>query len=302
MSEASTATHQVQTDDPLLAAFVTRLRARFGTHVQAVLLYGSYVRGKRDTVLDFYVLLDNYAALPRWHAWANRVLPPNVYYLTVTHDAAEIAAKFATVSVAQFANAISGDVHSYFWARFAQPFIIAYALDDALREHLLTLGQQAAKRMIAATLPLLPPVFSTEELWRRAFGLTYGSELRAEDAAAGQALYSAYASALDRVTVAHAVELGLTRDASGAWQWRAQRAARRQAEITWYWRRLLGKALSIARLLKAAFTFNDPLDYVVWKVARHSGVIVTPSARARRHPLVFGWGVLWRLYRAGGFR
>ena len=55
---------------------VERLRGLYGSGLQAVLIYGSYLRGKRDTLLDFYVLLDSYAALPqRWQGWVARMLP-----------------------------------------------------------------------------------------------------------------------------------------------------------------------------------------------------------------------------------
>ena len=54
--------------------------------------------------------------------------------------------------------------------------------------------------------------------------------------------------------------------------------------------------------MKAAFTFNDALDYILWKIERHSGVYVEPTELQRRHPLLFSWGLLWRVYRKGGFR
>ena len=52
-----------------------------------------------------------------------------------------------------------------------------------------------------------------------------------------------------------------------------------------------------ARLLKTAFTFGDWLPYVLWKVERHSGKPVPFSERQRRHPLVFGWPLLFKLLR-----
>ena len=289
-------------EDGLVASFVAALRTRFGPHVRAVLLYGSYVRGKRDTVLDFYVLLDSYAPLPRVQRWANQLLAPNVYHLTVAHDQTAVAAKFATITLDRFAQAIQTDVDPYFWARFAQPCLVAYACDSAVAARIEALARVAAGRMIASTAPLLADPFSSAELWQRAFALTYSCELRAEDSAAGARLYAAYASALDAVTSASAAELGLEEDRSGRWHRKAAAVGRAQAASRWHRRRLLGKSFAVARLLKAAFTFNDPLGYVVWKVARHSGVSVVPSARARRHPLLFGWGVLWELYRKGGFR
>ncbi len=40
----------------------------------------------------------------------------------------------------------------------------------------------------------------------------------------------------------------------------------------WRRRRALGKLLSVLRLFKAAFTFNQPLEYILWKVERRSGL------------------------------
>ena len=40
----------------------------------------------------------------------------------------------------------------------------------------------------------------------------------------------------------------------------------------WRLRRMQGKFLSVARLAKAIFTFENGVDYVLWKVKRHSGV------------------------------
>ena len=80
--------------EPLIQAFVTALAAEYGDGLSAILLYGSFLRGKRDTVLDFYVLLDSYTALPNAaERIANRLLPPNVYHLRLTHAGTEVAAK-----------------------------------------------------------------------------------------------------------------------------------------------------------------------------------------------------------------
>jgi hypothetical protein len=67
-------------------------------------------------------------------------------------------------------------------------------------------------------------------------------------------------------------------------------------------RRAYGKAVCLLRLMKAAFTFEGGADYILWKIERHSGVRVEASPFQRRHPLLGGWGLLWRLYRQGAFR
>ena len=292
----------VATTDPILCAFVAHFETRFGAQLLAVVAYGSYLRGKRDTVLDFYVLLDSYAQLPILPGIANRLLPPNVYHVTLDIGGARETAKFATVALDHFAHSIADDFHSYFWARFAQPCIVLQAHDKSVRERIGELCQLAAERLLVSCIAVMPRTFSSEALWRQAFTLSYGAELRAENPQAAAHLYNDYRDTLDTHLEALATKLGLEALAPGEWRHRPSAAAAARAGRAWRHRRLLGKFLSIARLLKAAFTFNDPLDYVVWKVARHSGVVEKPTALQRRHPLLFGWGVLWRLYRRGGFR
>lgn len=279
------------------------LRERFGDSVCAILLYGSFLRGKRDTVLDFYVLLDDYSALSsRCAAIGNRVLPPNVYHLLTTIDGQECAAKYATVTLEQFEQAIRHDTHVYFWARFAQAFAVVYARDAALTARLGDAGREACRRMIAATLGMLPDRFTTAELWQRAFALTYGSELRSENQARIAELDAACQPHLETMTAQLAKEFGLVPCGPQRWSYRSSDRERWRAVWAWRLRRVTGKLLSVLRLAKAAFTFNDPLDYLLWKVERHSGIRVEPTVMQRRHPLLFAWPLLWQLYRQGGFR
>ena len=51
----------------------------------------------------------------------------------------------------------------------------------------------------------------------------------------------------------------------------------------WRRRRLAGKLLNLLRLVKGAFTFEGALDYVLWKVERHSGVRVAVSPCCARN-------------------
>ena len=61
---------------------LNQVKERYGKGLLAVLIYGSYLRGKRDTLLDFYVLLDGYNSMPRaWQGWLAKALPPNVYQI-----------------------------------------------------------------------------------------------------------------------------------------------------------------------------------------------------------------------------
>ncbi len=89
------------------------------------------------------------------------------------------------------------------------------------------------------------------------------------------------------------------------WPWlpRAPRHRdRRWAQLRWAGRRVLGKTLSVLRLIKSAFTFDGGVDYILWKIERHSGVRLPVSPWQRRHPLLASPVFLWRLYRLGAIR
>jgi len=58
----------------------------------------------------------------------------------------------------------------------------------------------------------------------------------------------------------------------------------------------------VLRLLKSLATFRGGVDYIIWKLERHSGEKIKVSPRVRRYPVIFIWGLFWRLYRRGIFR
>jgi hypothetical protein len=64
----------------------------------------------------------------------------------------------------------------------------------------------------------------------------------------------------------------------------------------------LGRPLNILRLLKAALTFERGVDYVLWKVERHSGVRLAVANWERRFPLLAAPGIYYRLRRRGLLR
>lgn len=290
-------------DDPDVARLLRAIAARHRNRLAAVLLYGSWLRGRRDTLLDFYVLLSDLGGLPPLEALGNRLLPPNVYYLSLP-EGAGLRAKYATMTLGQFQRAM-GDFHGYFWSRFTQPVALVYARDEETVRRVSHSLADAVRRFTREVVPVLTEPFSGADLWRRGLALTYASELRAEDTAGVASLYAQDASHFDALTAACAAGPGSAIEpAPGGGYRRRTRDAGDRSAARWRWpvRRALGKVLSVLRLLKAAGTFDDPLDYLLWKIRRHSGVYISPTERQRRHPLIFAWPLLWRLYRRGAFR
>jgi hypothetical protein len=282
---------------PAVAAVAEAARQRHGDPIIAVLLYGSCLREGQveGRLVDLYLLADRYDRLHRSRIARalNALVPPNVYYVAATYEGRTVAAKYAIVTLDQFARLVSPRaLQPYFWARFAQPAVILWAADDVIRERVAAALATALRTMAGETLPLLSDPFTPAELWSRAFAETYRTELRAERGDQAERLYRAYADRYDRATVI------LTRERSLA----PSAAERRRAVARWRRRRVIGKALSVLRLVKASFTFEDGAAYLMWKIRRHSGVEMELTPWQRRHPILASSVLAWRLYRAGGFR
>ncbi|MEJ8567140.1 hypothetical protein [Elongatibacter sediminis] len=286
-------------------ALLARLLERHGAGIAAVLVYGSYLRGKRDTLLDFYVLMDGYGTLrPVWQAGLAWLLSPNVYQVAAGSPPDEARAKYALLTLGRFERAMRRDFHPYFWARFAQPCGLVYCRDDATRERVTRALATAGRHFVRRVVPRLPAVFTPRELALTGLGLTYGCELRSEGPGRAAGLYQhdeAWYGSLTAALSGTGLGYGAA-DRENHYRNHSGEGRRRLSWVGWQVCRILGKFKSALRLLKAALTFDGGLDYILWKIARHSGHYIEPTERQRRHPLLFGWPLLWRLYRRGAFR
>ena len=282
--------------------FARKLQNKFNASTLAVVLYGSWLRGKRDTVVDLYIIVDNYKHLdsPLDKILTN-FLSPNVYQQVGSNLAKDFRVKFAVISLEHFKKRIANDFHPYFWARFAQPTEILYVKNNQVMQILEATFKKATKRMIIESVPMLPKQFTTEMLWETALRLTYGAELRSESKTAPQSIIETSLPELETLTKSVASECSL-KNLNDAWLNDTNRIKYFKKAVIWQTRFFMGKVLSIMRLLKAVFTFENPLDYLVWKIERHTGIKEEPTRLQRKHPLMFSWSLIWRLYRKGGFR
>ncbi len=275
--------------------------------IVAMLFYGSCLRGIDPTegVLDFYLLVDDYRRIyrRRLSAVANRLLPPNVFYAECRWNGKMVRAKYAVISLAQFVHGTSRrSLPSSLWARFAQPARLVMATDEAAAAAVERALAEAVIAMVEAVLPLLPDRFDAATLWQSAFRATYGAELRSEGPQRAGELYAADRARYEAVTPPALHELGGYEKDAGRFSVALPDRLRRRGRWRWRLRRPLGKLLNLLRLIKGGFTFSGGLDYILWKVERHSGVRVTVSPWQRRHPVLGAPAIAWRLYRRGGFR
>lgn len=286
--------------DPAVAAFATHI-ATILPGTNAVLFYGSCLRERRldGLMLDFYVIVDDYArAYGDWRARANRLIPPNVFQ--IAHDG--LRAKYAVLDTEDFARLCSSaTANPSVWARFAQPSRLVWMRDEAARDTAVVAVAGAAPALLAAAAPMLPPVLTVEALWTGAFALTFAAELRTERAGRGNNIVAADPGRYAAFTGPALAAAGLhaTIDATHLTIAGGDRAG---APAAWARRRRAGKALSVARLAKAASTFDGGIDYLAWKIERHAGVPVPIAAWMRRWPLLGGIALLPRLLARGAVR
>jgi hypothetical protein len=302
---------QTLNDSPALAALLTRLRGRHGESVTGMILYGSCLRSGDiyEGLLDIYVICSNYRSAHRnpLVAASNWMLTPNVYYDELEVEGRMLRTKYAAISLADFQRGCSRWFQSYIWGRFSQPVYIAWANGDGARSTLEQSLSDASRTCLRKALPALPPSGTVIDLWEQSLGLSYGTELRAESSGRPGELARASAdffAAQARSTQGSLPFAFTVYDAPEGLCYRADiPTPRRQlSRLGWSLRRGLGKLLAILRLVKALFTFTGGLDYVAWKLERHSGQKVEIPTRVRRYPLLFMWGYFWRLYRQGVFK
>jgi hypothetical protein len=270
--------------EPRVRSVAAAIAAKHGAASRAVLFYGSCLRQKQldGLMLDFYLIVSDYGAAygKRWLAVANRLIPPNVFYFE--HDG--LVAKYAVLSEADFHRLCGPETSSVsVWARFAQPSRLVWAADVQARERAVAAVARAAPTLLAAARPL--PGEEPLGLWRRAFALTYSAELRAER----------------KGRAASVVDLEPERYERFAEPATAIARTMRPHE-SWAWRRMEGKALSVARLAKASLTFAGGAEYIAWKINRHAGTDIQLKPWQRRHPLLAGLSLLPRLLMSGAVR
>ncbi len=289
-------------------AFAAQLARRAGGAAAAVLFYGSNLRDARlDGVIDFYIVLDRVGAWPgsRLAALANGVLPPNVGYCEEVLDGHALRAKYALISLSQFRRGVShGSLDTTLWARFSQPCCVAWARSEIDLVAAVNVVRQAVMAAARWAAELGPDRGEALAYWRALFARTYDAELRVERGGRGNDLVERDAARYARLLPAAWNAAGIRFVASGPDELAPEisRLQRNHAEKQWALRRRLGKFWNIARLLKAAFTFDGAVDYVVWKVERHSGIRPEVTEWQRRHPLLAAPGIYWRLRRLGVLR
>ena len=295
-----------------IQALCDDILARHGKATAAILFYGSCFRkgDAFDGLVDAYALVDNYRAAyrSRLPAIFNWLLPPNVYYLEVPFSGQTLRAKYTVISLADFQRGSSMDwFHSYIWGRFSQPVGISHVRSEQDAQAVYAALAQSVVTFMTRAIPLVPEQFTARDLWQQGLLFSYRSELRAERPDKLVGLFEAAPQYYEQMTEAALDSIPHRIDKltdTEPLRYRVHISAFKRTLNRWAWRLRFaqGKLLSLLRLFKALFTFKGGIDYVLWKIERHSGIAVAEAQRLRRYPLVGICLIFWRLYRRGAFR
>lgn len=276
--------------DPAIRSFARRLADEQGG--VAVLFYGSNLRtGSLEGVIDYYVLTPG---APETGLW------PRVSYREWEHEGTTLRAKIASMTLAKFAAACRGEtLDTTVWARFVQPVALIHVADEGVQGAVLDALGQAARTATRLALACGPASGSEEDYWRALFRATYRAELRVEKPGRENSILEANAAHFSGLLPAAMAAQGIGFAQAGETITPQLPDDQRRAILSWWAkRRRLGKALNIARLVRATRTFDGAGRYAAWKVERHTGVKVELTPWRERHPILSAPVVMWKVWRA----
>ena len=285
----------------------TTVRNLYPDDVRAVVGYGSwYADGLRkpSSFADTYVVVDDYARFHcnAFHAWMNRTLPPNVYFIWghgETHR--EIQGKYNVISAADLERECSPRLRDVYNAgRLTKLVWLAWTRDGATRDWLIERLVDAHCTLTPVALALLPERFDTDDFSLELLGLSYRGEpslegwervraLRAVGAESYRELHAALLAGFSAATgMLEAVPGGFRRCAGPRW-----------AQLTRLSHRLLRRSRWRGYLRWPRIVLTEPhlVDLAVNEAERKAGVRIKITPELRRHPFIFGWPEFRRVLR-----
>ena len=263
------------------------------TRDSAILYYGSTLRtGDLSGILDFYRLTRG-PHRRGLQGLVERLLWPEVSYHEIETSAGRLRAKVATLPLATFHEAAAGrTLDTTIWARFVQPTQRVWSADaTAAQDAVRAVGAAVvtAARYAAALGPASGPA---EAFWLALFRRTYAAEFRMETTNRADTVIAAGAERYAAVLPAAWEAGGVAFERAGD----ALRPAKRGLP-GWTLPNLLGKPLNVARILKAAFTFDGAARYAAYKVERHTGIVIAVTPWRERHPFLAAPGAWLELQK-----
>ncbi len=292
---------------PAIEAAARDLVSAGGGAVIGVVFFGSRrtsaERADPWSAHDFFVLVrsypEAYAALrrsgktdksPRLMALLNVLLPPNQVSLRLGDPV--IHAKCSVISLATFLRETSPQRRDHFCiGRLFQPSQVLSAADPETSRSIVAALVSAHAETYRWVRPWLPERFDAEAYCRTALRVSLGREIRPEPEGRAEALWAAQREEQTAVYARLLEELAARGElrpvAPATWSLVRPVTAGERLRLEAYFAWSLVRAT--ARWLKHVVTFENWLDYILLKVARHTGEEMVLTPRERRMPLLFLW-------------
>ncbi|CAI3937495.1 unnamed protein product [Commensalibacter communis] len=280
-----------------------------GRNPIGVIYYGSSL-WKQDLtgLLDFYIVCED---LSDWYQdqtgcyYANKFLPPNIEYHELNDDEVSLRAKVAILSLKQLRRATGlQSIDTTMWARFCQPVKILWVRDQAASQNIFRCLVRAVTTASWWAAFLGSKENKGKEFWCNLFSHTYRAELRVEAKNRPMSILENREDYFTQLLEAGWRGLGIpfTKTQDNRYIVNLADMEREDAHKKWKLRQCLGRPLNIARLIKAAFTFQGGAEYIAWKIKRHQGIELHLTPFQKKHPLMNAPWIVIRLYHQGVFK
>jgi len=257
----------------------------------AMLYYGSTLRtGDLSGVLDFYRLTRG-PHRRGLRGLAERFLWPEVSYHEIPVGSRTLRAKVATLPLSVFRRAAEGrTLDTTIWARFVQPVQLVWRADEASA---IGAAEACAAAVVTAAryaAAVGPDEGEPGDFWLALFRRTYAAEFRMESVDRADTVLAAGAARYADLLPLAWRDGGVAFEVQGG----KLRPSRRGLP-GWTLPNLAGKPLNVARILKAAFTFDGAARYAAYKIGRHTGIEIPVTPFRERHPFLAAPGAWLQL-------
>jgi hypothetical protein len=293
---------------PDWTAFVASVRELAQGRALALIGYGSWFGAglrKPSSFPDLYLVVDDYRRFHRsaWHAWWNRRLPPNVYFVwQAGEDHRRIQGKYNVIDPNDLERETGPELRDVYSAgRLSKWVWLGWVRDEGTRAWLVERLVAAQCTLTPAALALLPGRFSCEAFSLELLALSYRGEARLEGWERVRALYGAHAEryrALHRTLLdAFAAATGLIEaDGPDAFRKRSRPEWPARARSAW---RLLRRSRRRGYLRWLRIVWSEPnlADLAASEAERKAGVRIRVTQALRRHPLLLGLPEFLRVLR-----
>lgn len=285
----------------------TLVRKLDPSQARAVIGYGSwYQEGLRQptSFADVYLVVDDYSRFHKKssHAWMNRRLPPNVYFIWTDGEGhRSIEGKYNVISAANLERECGRDLRDLYNAgRLTKIVWVAWVRDPATRDWLTRQLVDAHCTLTPLALARLPERLTADEFSLEFLALSYRGEARLEGWEKVRALFESHA---DRYRELHRSLLEAFAGSTGLLEVTAQGFRKRTApeweELARATRRLLRRSRRRGYLRWLRILLSEPnlLDLAVNEAERKAGVRIHVTPRLRRHPILYGLPEFLRVLR-----